>query len=147
MTTISLPHRRRALLQLARPAAALLALGLVAGCAAVPGGGNDKDALLQRATAYWKAIKDNDRVTAWNYEEVSKKQGATLQGYVQRGGLVFDEAQVLGVNAIEGERAKVNVVVSYALPAIRLSNKQAELQDEWVRIDGQWYHAHRPSFQ
>ena len=142
----SLLHRRR-LLRHAVAVASLLALGLT-GCATVsPQSGKTPEALLQRATAYWSAMKDNDRVTAWGYEELSKNPDWTLQAYLKRGGLVYEEVQVLGGVAIEGDRAKVRVKMAYSVPAVRVKGMQTERQDEWVWIAGQWYHADRPANQ
>ncbi len=141
----SLLHRRR-LLRHTVAVASLLALGLT-GCATGPAQtGKTQEALLQRATAYWAALKDNDRVTAWGYEELSKKPEWTLQGYVKRGGLVYEEVHVLGAGPIQGESAKVNVKLVYSIPVARVKNIESELQDEWVWLDGQWYHAARPPF-
>ena len=86
-------------------------------------------------------MKDNDRVAAWNYEEVSKNPDWTLQAYIKRGGLIYEDVQVLGVSAIEGDRAKVNVKMVYSVPAVRVKNITIERQDEWVWKEGQWYHA------
>ena len=144
--TTSLLHRRRLLCR-SVTVASLLALGLM-GCASGPSqSGKTQEVLLQRATAYWKAMKDNDRVTAWGYEELSKKTEWTLQAYIKRGGIVYDEVQVLSAGATEGDRAKVNVKMIYSVPAVRLNNIKIERQDEWVWIDGQWYHADRPANQ
>ncbi|WP_406623200.1 hypothetical protein [Acidovorax sp. SDU_ACID1] len=144
--TTSLPHRRRLLCR-SVSIASLVALSLM-GCASVPGhGAKTQEALLQRATAYWQAMKDNDRVTAWGYEELSKKPDWTLQGYLKRGGLVYDEVKVLSAGAIEGDRAAVHVKMTYSVPAVRVKNITAERQDQWIWIDGQWYHADRPAVQ
>lgn len=77
--TTSLPHRRRLLCR-SVSIASLVALSLM-GCASVPGhGAKTQEALLQRATAYWQAMKDNDRVTAWGYEELSKSLTGLCRG-------------------------------------------------------------------
>jgi len=119
------------------------------GCATIGQGehGKTEQALLQRATAYWAAMQDNDRATAWNYEELSTKPEATLQAYLRRGGIVYEEVQVQGVEAMEGDKATVKVAMVYSVPAVRVKNTATQLQDEWVWNGEQWYHAHRPAFQ
>lgn len=142
MSTLpSRPLRRTVL------AAAVLVL---AGCAGIqpspePGSDADRIQLLERARAYWAAIKANDRVTAWNYEEISLDPRWTLQAYLKRGGIVFDEIEVLGVERVEGDSAIVRVRQKYSLPQIRLKGQEALLEDPWKRIDGRWYHAEKRS--
>jgi len=140
---------RRNLLHRTASAVGLLLAFSLAGCATTGQGerGKTEQALLQRANAYWAAIQDNDRVTAWNYEEISTNPEATLQAYLSRSGIVYDEIQVQNVQAIEGDRAKVKVTMVYSVPVVRVKNATMELQDEWVWIGKQWYHAHRPAFQ
>jgi len=125
-----------------------LALGIT-GCATTGMGerGKTEAALLQRANAYWTAVKDNDRATAWNYEEVSIKPDWTLQAYLRRGGIVYEAAQVQSDATIEGNQATVNVKLEYSVPQVRAKNIHTELPDKWVWLNGQWYHAHRPAFQ
>ncbi len=64
-------QRRRVLSYLAAPAIAVLAAGLV-GCASGPSPAKDREVLLQRAQEFWKSVQDNDPVTSWKYEELSK---------------------------------------------------------------------------
>lgn len=142
MSTLPLRPLRRTVL-----AAAIL---LLAGCAGIqpspePGSDADRAELLERARAYWAAIQANDRVSAWNYEEISLDPRWTLQAYLKRGGIVFDEVEVLEVARIEGDSATVRVRQKYSLPQIRLKGQEAMLDDPWKRIDGRWYHAEKRS--
>ncbi len=142
MSTLSFRPLRRTVL-----AAAVL---LLAGCAGIPsapapGSDADRAQLLERARAYWAAIQANDRVTAWSYEEISLDPRWTLQAYLKRGGIVFDEVEVLAVERIEGDTAVVRVRQKYSLPQIHLKGKEATLDDQWKRIDGRWYHAEKRS--
>ena len=136
--------RRRVLGYLVAPVAVALVAGLV-GCAGLPAGGSDKDVLLQRAGAYWKSVQENDAVTSWAYEELSKKPGWTLQAYLKREGILYDSVQVQDVQSLEGDRAVVNVKVTFSVPLLRMNNQEVTLKDEWVRVDGLWYHADRKS--
>lgn len=136
--------RRRLLGLLAAPAMAAAVAALTA-CA---GGGsltNDREALLQRAKEFWRLVQENDSVASWKYEELSKKPGWTLQAYIKREGIVYDSAQVQDILWLEAGRAVVNVKVTYSVPLLRMNNQEVVLKDEWVKLDGVWYHADRKS--
>lgn len=115
-------------------------LALMSGCASVGSAADDHTVLLQRSQAYWGALRTNDGVSAWSYEDVSKDPGWTLQNYLQRGGVTYDAVEVRGIKKVEGDRAFVDVTVRYSVPLLRMKGQKAELQDEWHRIDGLWYH-------
>lgn len=136
--------RRRVLGWLLAPAAATLAVAL-SGCAAGPSPARDREVLLARAKEFWKLVQDNDSIAAWKYEELSKKPGWTLQAYLKREGIVYDDAQVQDVFSLDGDRAVVNVKVTYSVPLLRMNNQTVVLRDEWVRLEGVWYHADRKS--
>lgn len=141
-------HRRRFLGHLAVYGVAVPSMALaLTGCASGPAAqASDEEALLLRANTFWKAIQENDGVASWNYEELSQKPGWTLQAYLKRGGgVVYDEIKVLGVASLNGDKATVNVQITYSLPQLRMNNQAALFGDEWVRLDGVWYHADRPS--
>ena len=137
-------QRRRVLSYLAAPAIAALAAGLV-GCASGPSPAKDREVLLQRAQEFWKSVQDNDPVTSWKYEELSKKPGWTLQAYLKREGILYEAVQVQDVLSLDGDRAVVNVKVTYSVPLLRMNSQEVVLKDEWVRLDGVWYHADRKS--
>ncbi len=50
---------------------------------------------------------------------------------------------MLEVRSLEGDRAVVDVKVTYSIPLIRMMDQEVVLKDEWVRVDGLWYHAER----
>ncbi|MBS0610825.1 MAG: hypothetical protein JSS19_15940 [Proteobacteria bacterium] len=128
-------HRRRLLQALLLPAAAALA-----GCATTASPEADRAALLQRAREYWELSRKNDSLGAWKYEAASKDQSMTLEGYVKRGGITYDSVEVLGVRSLQGDEARVDVRMRFGVPLLRLKNQEADAQDQWRRIDGQWYH-------
>lgn len=108
--------------------------------ATLPGAGTDKAALLERSQAYWDAVQRNDRVKAWSYEAVSKDPAWTLEGYLKRGGIVYNKVEVRAVKSADGDKAVVDVWMSYSVPLLRLKGQEAVLQDEWRLIDGAWHH-------
>lgn len=137
-------QRRRLLGYLTAPAVAVLVAGLV-GCASGPSPTSDREVVLQRAQEFWKSVQDNDAVTSWKYEELSKKPGWTLQAYLKREGILYEAVQVQDVLSLDGDRAVVNVKVTYSVPLLRMNSQEVVLKDEWVRLDGVWYHADRKS--
>lgn len=136
--------RRRVLGCLALPVVTALAVGLV-GCASTPSPAKDREVLLQRATVFWKAMQENDISTAWALEELSKKPGWTLQAYAKREGIVYEKVEVQDVRSMEGDRAVIDVKVTYSVPVLRMTGQELVLRDEWVRLQDQWYHADRKS--
>lgn len=124
-----------------------IAMGVLSGCAAVGKASPDadKEALKKRAQEYWALVKANDRIKAWNYEELSKDPNGSLEGYLKRTGITFDVVEVRDVRSLEGDRATVEVFMRYSLPLLRVKNMEAVSQDEWRRIDGAWYHVLRRS--
>ncbi|MCK9516183.1 MAG: hypothetical protein WCZ18_07380 [Ottowia sp.] len=137
-----MPTRRRWLLASVSTAAALLA-GACASGGSVIGAGSGEDALLERARAYWDAIKDNDRLAAWPLDELSLDPRWTLQDYVKRGGIIYHEAEVLGVHEIDGDQAQVDVRIRFDVPQARMRNQKGVIHDHWRLVDGLWYHEHR----
>ncbi|MEW6694986.1 MAG: hypothetical protein AB1371_08580 [Pseudomonadota bacterium] len=122
-------------------AAAAAAVGLL-GCATPAVESNDPTALLERARAYWNAIRTNDLVTAWQYEAISRDPNWSLPNYLKRvGGIQYHEVQVRSVKAQQQDRAEVEVYQRFSVPLARLRDQEATIVDRWVRIEGRWYHA------
>ena len=130
-------HRRRLLQTLALPVAAALTL---AGCASGPSPQADRDALLQRAREYWELSRKNDAINAWKYEAASQDQSMTLENYIKRGGIVYDSVEILGVRSLQGDEARVDVRMRFGVPLLRIKDQQGDVQDQWRRINGMWYH-------
>lgn len=146
---MSMSHaRRRWMFRLGAPALLALATGCAAGVGGASGAesyqnGSGKDALLQRAKAYWAANLKNDNVAAWKYEEVSTDPAWTLEGYLKRGGVVYDAVEVREVKQIEGDRAKVSVWMRYSVPLLRIKGKETLAEEDWKLVNGQWFHARK----
>ena len=68
-----------------------------------------------------------------------------MQAYLKREGILYEAVQVQDVLSLDGDRAVVNVKVTYSVPLLRMNSQEAVLKDEWVRLDGVWYHADRKS--
>ena len=138
------PNRRRLLACLVGSTALVAAL---AGCATAPGaaGAGDQADLIPRAQAYWSLVRANDRLEAWKYEAASKDQSVTLEGYIKRGGVLYEAVEVRGVRSIEGDNAVVDVWMRYSVPQMRMKGLESNVQDHWRRIDGVWHHVLRQS--
>jgi len=125
-------------------AATVMSAVVLAGCATAGAGGGspegDKAALTKRAQAYWALVQANDKLGAWAYEAQSKDPSGSLEGYMKRGGITYEVVEVREVRSIEGDKAVVDVFMRYSVPLIRIKGQEAVTQDEWQRIDGQWYH-------
>lgn len=119
---------------------------ILGGCATAPVSPEaDRAALLQRASEYWALVQVNDNVAAWAYEEASKDPKTTIEAYLKRGGIVYDEIEVRGVRSLDGDTAMVDVWMRYSAPLIRVKGLEGVVQDEWKRIDGVWHHVLRRS--
>jgi hypothetical protein len=138
------PHRRRLLACLIGSTTLVAAL---AGCATAPGSAraDDQADLIPRAQAYWRLVSANDRLEAWKYEAASKDQSMTLEGYLKRGGVVYDAVEVRGVRSVDGDNAVVDVWMRYSVPQMRIKGLEGNAQDQWRRIDGAWHHVLRQS--
>lgn len=132
-------HRRTWLASVAAIVSAVALAGCATTGSAVSSDG-DKEALKKRAEAYWALVRTNDKLGAWAYEAQSKDPKGSLEGYMKRGGITYDVVEVREVRSIEGDKAIVDVFMRYSVPLARIRGQEAVAQDEWQRIDGQWYH-------
>ncbi len=130
-----LTSRRQVLMYMLAPAA----LAPLVGCAAVSAE-TGRQELIQRAKDYWEHMRANDRLSAWKYEAASKDKSLTLEGYLKRGGIVYESVDVRSVLRLEGDEAELDVKLRYAVPAVRLKGQDAAVRDRWTRVDGEWLH-------
>lgn len=115
---------------------------LLASCA-TPGAQRERDisALEQRVTAFWQARQAGDVISAYEFEEVKATGEVTLQQYVRRGGgLIYHNVDVENVEIVDDSKAVAALKMEYSIPALP-KRINTEVKDNWVKIDGKWYHA------
>ena len=96
--------------------------------------------LDDRARAYWEARVNGDLVTTFDYEAVNVKGVVSLSQYVRsRSRIVYKRAKVLNTEVVGKDRAVANLVVEAVVPGLP-GTFTSEFEDEWVFIDGLWYH-------
>jgi hypothetical protein len=98
-----------------------------------------KRALEQRVVAYWQARVDGD------LERVAK-YFHPLQQVIPDPGLLVTESYQVNDIAIEGDRATAKLTVHSRLkhPILSTRDRTVELDNQWVRYQGQWYLEARP---
>lgn len=105
---------------------------------------SQEERLRARATGFWEALKAGDLVALYDFEEISKKPGASLQKYVQsKGGIRYLSYQIQSIRFLSPNEAEVVLAVEYVVPPTIPRPVKSEIRDLWVRIDGTWYHAVR----
>lgn len=122
----------------------LAPLALGSGCAMLQ---TPEESLRERAQAFWAARKAGDDLTAYRFEELSKHPESNLQSYLKgRAAIEYRKAEIKAVRLKGPTEAEVILEMSYTLPAVGLNKPiEAEVKDPWVLIDGQWFHAFKPS--
>ena len=65
----------------------------------------------------------------------------TLEGYLKRGGIVYQALEVRDVRFKDADLAEVDVWMRYDLPLLRIKGQELVAQDQWRRVEGVWYHA------
>ena len=94
--------------------------------------------LEHRVQRYWTARSVNDLQTVYSLEAAAQPGGwLTPDQYRQIGGLPVREVQTLEIK-VEGERASVKLQGKIEVGAFGWT--QQTLTEEWVLIDGEWYH-------
>lgn len=99
--------------------------------------------LDDRARMFWQARTSGDLAKTYDLE-VDKAVGRlSLAQYVRRKGrIAYKSAKVLGSEIVGQDKAIVNVIVEAVIPGIA-GSVATTLEDEWVYIDGAWYHGSR----
>ncbi len=114
-------------------------IALLAGCASL--GASREEALRRRVTAFWDARLAGDLVTQYDYEAASRTGKTTLQKYVSsKGGIRYLSYRIEAIRFPEPGRAEVDLVLKYLVPPVITKPVEARITQNWVLIDGQWYH-------
>jgi len=94
--------------------------------------------LEHRVQRYWTARSVNDLQTVYSLEAAARPGGwLTPDRYRQIGGLPVRKVQILETK-VEGERASIKLQGEIEVGSFGWT--QQTLTEEWVLIDGEWYH-------
>jgi len=112
---------------------ALIVALAVPGAATIAG-----ESLEQRVQRYWTARSINDVHTVYSLESAARPGGwLTPDKYQQLGGLPVREIKVVETK-VEGDKATVTLQGQVAVGT--LGWMPQTLTEEWVLIEGEWYH-------
>src|SRR5712691_1668825 len=104
--------------------------------------GGEVESLEERVKGFWEARIAGDDLKAYSYEAHSKTGKMTVQNYLRarNPALKYKAYEVKGT-VENGDEATVTVGVQYNLviPARADLNLSMTINEQWVRIDGQWY--------
>ncbi len=127
----------------------LLLLSLLVGCAVMQTQGSLDAAgrLRERASRYWDARINGDLMAAYTAHEPAFRRAVTLQTFAPSIGVSRVLAyEIVGVR-IRGElgfvRVKMRVASPFALSAKQAEPNWQEMEERWVRVDGEWYRKFR----
>ncbi len=140
-------NRPRWALQLYQHANILFVLGLLVfpfafgACHSEQRGGG-AGSLEERVKGFWNARVAGDDLKAYAYEAYSKTGKMTPTQYVRaRTALLqYKSYEVKGI-AEQGDEATVTIDLRYRFvsPISKDLNLAMNLQERWIRLDGQWY--------
>jgi hypothetical protein len=138
----------------------LLVVALLAGCAeteALAGrdpaetealaGRHPVERLRERAGQYWDARVKGDLLATYTLHEPAFRRAVPLTGFLQgRGATTVLEYELLG-EKIEGElgivKVKMKSTVTHPKLIKPVEPSWAEFEEQWVRVDGEWYRKFR----
>ena len=96
------------------------------------------ESLEERVRSYWTARSSNDLHTLYNLESAARPGGWLTPDQHQRiGGLPVREVEIVDTK-IDGDRAEVKLQGQVAVGSLGWVSQQ--LTQQWVKIDGTWYH-------
>lgn len=132
-----------ALNQAMRAAAALMLLTLAA-CATT--GGTAEETVAQRAQARWDALVSGDLSAAYGYLSPAYRSSVNSMQYQRR--ILLQKVRWTGAEYIDStcleESCKVRISLSFsligALPGVKRFDGNQEIEENWVKVDGQWWH-------
>jgi hypothetical protein len=127
----------------------LLALVIVTGCAGPQALATHDPVrrLKERATQYWDARVRGDVVEAYRLHSPAFREAVTLSAFAQgRGVTTVFEHEIKDVR-LDGDEGVVpvrfNYTVVHPMLAKPVEPRWSETEEQWVRIDGEWYRKFR----
>jgi len=104
--------------------------------------GDQAQSLEERVRGFWEARIAGDDLKAYAYEAYAKTGKMTPTQYVRARSPVF-QYRAYTVKGIEEQQDEATVTIdlrySLALPTKKDVKLSMNLQERWVRLDGQWY--------
>lgn len=127
----------------------LLLVPLLVGCAAMQtqGGLEQAGRLRERASWYWDARIKGDQMIAYTVHEPAFRRAVSQQTFAPSMTVTRVLAYEIVGTRIQGDlgfvRVKIQSTSPFALPAKRAEPKWQEIEERWVRVDGEWYRKFR----
>lgn len=104
--------------------------------------------LRERVAQYWDARVKDDLLTTYILHEPAFRRAVSLTGFLQgrQGTIKVHEYELLGDERIEGTLGIVKVKVKSTVVHPRMIKPEPqwqEFEEQWVRVDGEWYRKFR----
>lgn len=138
------PKRPWARLLLASVAAFLLGACAAAGLS--PARQNPEARLTDRAKGYWEARMRRDLVAQYAFEDPWLREHVTLTAWMRGRGATKVLSYEIKEVRVQGEEGHVKLHVSYQPTHPQLAHlppTDTEFEQQWVRVDGEWYLKYR----
>lgn len=127
----------------------LSALVVLAGCAGPQAtvARDPAQRLKERVAQYWDARIRGDLLVAYEFHEPAFRRAVTLTGFLQGRGVTHVSDYEILESKIEASLAIVKSKVKWTMthPALvkPVEPKWSEFEEQWVRVDGEWYRKFR----
>lgn len=127
----------------------LLALLILAGCAGPQAAVTpDPEARLkQRATQYWDARVSGDLLATYMLHEPAFRRAVTLTAFLQGRGVTHVLDYELMGQTIQGPlgivKSKIKWSITHPMLVKPVEPKWSEFEEQWVRVEGEWYRKFR----
>ena len=127
----------------------LLLLAMLAGCAgqASLATRDPVQRLKERASQYWEARVRGDLLATYALHEPAFRRAVTLTAFLQGRGVthVLDyEVQDAKIDGNLGiVKGKVKWTITHPMLVKPVEPKWSEFEEQWVRVDGEWYRKFR----
>lgn len=130
-------------------AALLGCIALLAACQPGEEASSQPETVEERAQARWQLMAEGEFAQAWEYYTPGFRERVNQDVFARdmsRRPVTWLSGEVLGSSCDEPDRCVVTVEVGYRaeVPGMRQASSQIELsrrlEDEWIRLDGQWWY-------